>query len=99
MSHIFNQIPDYRKYRYSDRIRMMDLRQRILNGTLYDTTLNHLYHDETDNKKLLKEFVELPFRLYRGNPNWVPPLRMAVNELLVELKQLPRPSWTSSRLS
>jgi len=35
-----------------------------------------------DNKKLLKEFVELPFRLYRGDPYWVPPLRMAVNELL-----------------
>lgn len=35
-----------------------------------------------DNKKLLKEFVELPYRLYRGDPYWVPPLRIAVKELL-----------------
>ena len=35
-----------------------------------------------DNKRLLKEFVELPYRLYRGDPYWVPPLKMAVRELL-----------------
>ena len=35
-----------------------------------------------DDKKLLKEFVELPYRLYRGDPYWVPPLRIAVKELL-----------------
>ncbi len=29
-----------------------------------------------------KEFVELPFRLYRDDPNWVPPLRRDVNELI-----------------
>ncbi len=29
-----------------------------------------------------KAFVELPYRLYRGNPNWVPPLRSDVYELL-----------------
>lgn len=34
------------------------------------------------NKKLLKEFVEFPYRLYRGDPYWVPPLRIAVKELL-----------------
>lgn len=33
-------------------------------------------------KEALNEFVELPFRLYRGDPNWVPPLRIAVKELL-----------------
>lgn len=33
-------------------------------------------------KKGQKEFVELPYRLYRNDPHWVPPLRMAVNELL-----------------
>jgi GNAT superfamily N-acetyltransferase len=30
----------------------------------------------------LKEFVELPYRLYRNDPYWVPPLRIAVKELL-----------------
>ncbi|MBZ5584101.1 MAG: hypothetical protein LAQ30_18185, partial [Acidobacteriia bacterium] len=35
-----------------------------------------------DAKKLLREFVELPYSLYRGNPHWVPPLRIAVKELL-----------------
>jgi GNAT superfamily N-acetyltransferase len=28
-----------------------------------------------------KEFIELPFRLYRGDPVWVPPLRMAEADL------------------
>jgi GNAT superfamily N-acetyltransferase len=30
----------------------------------------------------LNQFVELPFELYRDDPHWVPPLRMAVKELL-----------------
>ena len=32
--------------------------------------------------KALKQFVELPYSLYRGQPHWVPPLRIAVKELL-----------------
>jgi GNAT superfamily N-acetyltransferase len=35
-----------------------------------------------DGKKALHEFVELPFTLYRRESHWVPPLRMAVKELL-----------------
>jgi hypothetical protein len=35
-----------------------------------------------DSKKALNEFVELPFSLYRDNAHWVPPLRIAVKELL-----------------
>jgi len=35
-----------------------------------------------DNKKALNEFVELPFSLYRDETHWVPPLRIAVKELL-----------------
>ena len=35
-----------------------------------------------DGKKALKEFVELPYELYRDDPLWVPPLRIAVKELL-----------------
>jgi GNAT superfamily N-acetyltransferase len=35
-----------------------------------------------DNKKTLNEFVELPFAIYRTDPYWVPPLRIAVKELL-----------------
>ncbi|PWU04447.1 MAG: N-acetyltransferase [Terriglobia bacterium] len=33
-------------------------------------------------KKKLKEFIDLPYNLYRHDPHWVPPLRMAVKELL-----------------
>jgi hypothetical protein len=35
-----------------------------------------------NSKGALNEFVELPFALYRNDPNWVPPLRIAVKELL-----------------
>jgi hypothetical protein len=35
-----------------------------------------------DDKKALHQFVELPYELYRGDPYWVPPLRIAVKELL-----------------
>jgi hypothetical protein len=35
-----------------------------------------------DGKKALKQFVELPFSLHRDDPHWVPPLRIAVKELL-----------------
>ena len=35
-----------------------------------------------DGKKALNEFVELPFTLCRNEPHWVPPLRIAVKELL-----------------
>jgi hypothetical protein len=35
-----------------------------------------------DGKQALKEFVELPFTLCRNEVHWVPPLRMAVKELL-----------------
>jgi GNAT superfamily N-acetyltransferase len=35
-----------------------------------------------DNPRALKQFVEFPYRLYRDYPHYVPPLRMAVKELL-----------------
>jgi GNAT superfamily N-acetyltransferase len=35
-----------------------------------------------DNKQALKEFIEFPYGLYRDDPHWVPPLRIAVKELL-----------------
>ena len=34
------------------------------------------------DKQALREFVELPYTLYRNNSYWVPPLRIAVKELL-----------------
>ena len=34
------------------------------------------------DKKALNDFVELPFTLCRNEPHWVPPLRIAVKELL-----------------
>jgi GNAT superfamily N-acetyltransferase len=38
--------------------------------------------DAVRSKRDQKEFVALPFRLYRDDPNWVPPLRRDVNELI-----------------
>jgi GNAT superfamily N-acetyltransferase len=29
-----------------------------------------------------KDFIELPWKIYKGNPNWVPPLRIAVKDML-----------------
>jgi GNAT superfamily N-acetyltransferase len=37
---------------------------------------------EKANKAALKDFIELPYSLYRQNPHWVPPLRIAVKDLL-----------------
>ena len=34
------------------------------------------------DKQSLQQFVDLPYRLYRHHPYWVPPLRMAQKELL-----------------
>ena len=34
------------------------------------------------DKPSLERFVDLPYRLYRHHPYWVPPLRMAQKELL-----------------
>ena len=39
-----------------------------------------------DGKDALKQFIELPYSLYRGDPHWVPPLRIAVKELLDRAK-------------
>ncbi len=33
-------------------------------------------------KKDLKEFVEMPWAIYKNDPHWVPPLKMAVKDLL-----------------
>jgi GNAT superfamily N-acetyltransferase len=38
------------------------------------------------DSKTLKEFVELPYTLYRNDPHWVPPLRIAVKDLLNRAK-------------
>ncbi len=42
----------------------------------------------------LREFVELPYRLYRGDSNWAPPLRSDVRWMLDEAKN---PFWKHSR--
>ena len=38
------------------------------------------------DSKTLKEFVELPYTLYRNDSHWVPPLRIAVKDLLNRAK-------------
>ncbi len=37
-------------------------------------------------KKDLKEFIELPWSIYKNDPHWVPPLKMAVKDLLNQNK-------------
>ena len=39
-----------------------------------------------DGKEALKQFIELPYSLYHRDPHWVPPLRIAVKELLDRAK-------------
>ena len=34
------------------------------------------------DRRTLRDFVELPYALYRNDPHWVPPLRIAVKDLL-----------------
>lgn len=38
------------------------------------------------NKKDLKIFIDLPWSIYKNDPHWVPPLKMAVRDLLNEEK-------------
>jgi hypothetical protein len=38
------------------------------------------------NKKDLNAFVNLPWKIYAGDPHWVPPLKMAVKDLLNKKK-------------
>src|ERR1051325_5473598 len=37
---------------------------------------------EVRTPKEKKQFIELPYRLYRGHPHWVPQLRMAQKDIL-----------------
>jgi len=37
---------------------------------------------KVDGKQGLKQFIEFPYSLYRNDPYWAPPLRIAVKELL-----------------
>jgi len=38
------------------------------------------------NKKDLNAFINLPWKIYAGDPHWVPPLKMAVKDLLNKKK-------------
>ncbi|MEO2049030.1 MAG: N-acetyltransferase [Pirellulales bacterium] len=42
----------------------------------------HLDVISVSTRREKKQFFQLPWDLYRGNPNWVPPLRMVQQELL-----------------
>lgn len=37
---------------------------------------------KVENKAHLKTFINLPWQIYKDDPNWVPPLKMAVKDLL-----------------
>ncbi len=47
------------------------------------------------DKQSLGQFIDLPYRLYRHHPYWVPPLRMAQKELLNTAKH---PFWEHADL-
>ena len=38
------------------------------------------------HKPDLKKFIDLPWSIYKNDPNWVPPLKMAIRDLLNEKK-------------
>lgn len=50
--------------------------------------------DEVADRAGLREFVALPFRLYRDDPDWVPPLKSDVRWVLDERKN---PFWKHAR--
>src|SRR5512140_2243111 len=49
---------------------------------------------EVSSRGDLKAFVELPYRLYREDPDWVPPLRSEVRWMLDPAKN---PFWKHAR--
>ncbi len=50
---------------------------------------------EVEGRRALAEFLELPYRLYAGDPYWVPPLRLAQKQLLDTRKH---PFWAHAEL-
>ena len=46
---------------------------------------------DTDNKAQVKRFVELPYRLYKDCPQWVPPLYV---DAYMYLNRRKHPFWT-----
>ena len=46
-------------------------------------------------KKDLKEFIDLPWSIYKNDPHWVPPLKMAVKDLLNQNKH---PFYTTATI-
>ena len=47
-----------------------------------------------DSKRLLKTFIDLPWRIYAHDPNWVPPLKSELARLLTPGKH---PYWRNAR--
>lgn len=41
----------------------------------------HIIQFEPDDKHYRKQFMQLPFTLYRNDPNWVPPLQMEMKSV------------------
>jgi hypothetical protein len=35
-----------------------------------------------ESKKDWNDFIDLPWKIYQGDPNWAPPLKIAVRDLL-----------------
>ena len=50
--------------------------------------------ESVTNQRGLLEFVKFPFKLYRGDPNWVPPL---IEERLDIFNPKKNPIWEHSR--
>lgn len=43
---------------------------------------------EVKSQRDLKAFIDLPYRLYKGDPNFVPPLRLQMKDILTESKNM-----------
>lgn len=41
----------------------------------------HVIAFEPENRKLRREFIQFPFRLYQNDPNWVPPLLPDIRQI------------------
>jgi len=50
--------------------------------------------ERADSRAAVREFVSYPYRKYKGDPNWVAPLRISQHELLDENKN---PFWQHAR--
>ncbi len=55
---------------------------RTLDESEEGRTVSGIRIDKVETKKALKKFIKFPWAVYKGDPNWVPPLILDVKERL-----------------